>query len=66
MSQMFNNVTLSNANYNDILVKWANNLALQENVVFDAGNSKHDTSLQVINAKNYIINHFNWTITDGM
>jgi surface protein len=50
-------------NYDDLLVKWSY-LSLNYNINFHAGSSIYSYD-EVTNRKNYIINTFNWTITDG-
>jgi len=62
MQYMFSGVTLSTSNYDDILIKWSS-LTLQNNVIFDAGNSKYSSSAE--SYRNDIINNYNWTIYDG-
>ena len=61
MSDMFEGVTLSLQNYDALLEEWGQ-LTLQANVVFDGGNSPYCFGE---NARQAIIDTFNWTITDG-
>jgi len=61
MTVMFDGVTLSTANYTDILNTWAT-LSVQSNVNFSGGESKYSTSTGrdiLTNAPNI------WVITDG-
>jgi surface protein len=62
-AQMFEGVTLSNANYEALLIGW-NNQDLNQNIVFDGGNSTY-TSNEAETAKQNMIDNDNWTITDG-
>jgi hypothetical protein len=62
MREMFKGVTLSVSNYNSLLLGWAN-LTLQANITFHAGNSYYSDA--AIDARNYIIGNFGWTIIDG-
>jgi surface protein len=62
MDDMFNNVTLSISNYNNLLIGWSN-LNLQNNINFNAGNSKY--SSQAIEARSILIDTYSWNITDG-
>lgn len=59
---MFYGATLSYYNYDDLLIGWSG-LILQDNLSFDAGNSKH--SYHASAAKQYIIDTYTWTITDA-
>ena len=63
MENMFTGVTLSTVNYGSLLIGWAN-LTLQQNVIFDGGNSNYYVGTAE-DAKTYIINAYNWTITDN-
>ncbi|MEE4193911.1 MAG: BspA family leucine-rich repeat surface protein [Anaerolineae bacterium] len=60
---MFQNVTLSTSNYDNLLIGWHSQLAgLQSNVTFDGGDSNFctaDTERQAL------ITSRTWTITDG-
>ncbi|MDH5646115.1 MAG: BspA family leucine-rich repeat surface protein, partial [Candidatus Heimdallarchaeota archaeon] len=60
MTGMFSGVTLGVSNYDDLLEGWSK-LNLQNNVIFDAGFSRFTNNT----AKQYIIDTFSWTITDG-
>ena len=62
MQLMFDNVTLSPQNYDDLLNGWAT-LALQSNVNFDGGFSKYTNAAAT--SRQYIIDTFTWTVTDG-
>ena len=62
-AEMFNGVTLSNANYEGLLIGW-NNQDLNQNIVFDGGNSNYFSNESVA-AKHNMITNDNWTITDG-
>jgi surface protein len=63
MSNMFAQVTLSTANYDNLLIGWSK-LTLQPGVRFHAGNSRHSAG-DAATAKAYIINNFGWIIFDG-
>ena len=62
MNSMFHGVTLSTPNYDNLLLGWSQ-LSLQSNVIFHGGNSKY--SLAAVDARQFIITNFGWTITDG-
>jgi hypothetical protein len=62
MSAMFLGVTLSTENYDAILNKWSE-LSLSKDIDFHGGDSKYSAAAE--DARNKIINDFNWTITDG-
>lgn len=62
MSNMFLDVQLSTANYDALLSGWSA-LSLQSNVEFSGGKSRY--SRANANAREQIIEQFNWTITDG-
>lgn len=53
---------LSVANYDSLLIGWSK-LPVQSRVVFNAGFSKYNSS--ALKAREFLINHFHWTITDG-
>jgi surface protein len=61
MTDMFKNVTLSTANYDDLLMGWATQL-VKSNVPFSGGNSKYCAGAT---ARQTLINSKLWTITDG-
>ncbi|APQ18984.1 BspA family leucine-rich repeat surface protein [Maribacter hydrothermalis] len=61
MDYLFNGIGLSLDNYDKTLTGWANLPSLQNNVVFDAANSKYCESE---NARQSIIDTFGWTIND--
>ncbi len=54
---------LSTANYNKLLIAWSD-LDLQSGIEFWAGSSKYDYG-EPNNRRQYIIDQFGWTITDG-
>jgi surface protein len=60
MNNMFDSVTLSTVNYDNLLASWAA-LPLQTGIIFDAGNSHYTNDV----VRQYIIDTFGWTITDG-
>jgi surface protein len=62
MGTMFYGVTLSISNYENLLLGWSS-LTLQNGVTFDGGLSQY--TINADSAKQYIINTFGWTITDG-
>jgi surface protein len=62
MESMFHGVTLSTINYDSLLIEWSK-LSLQTNVNFDGGYSKY--SLNATDERQFIIDHFLWSITDG-
>lgn len=54
--------SFSTENYDKLLIAWSK-LNLQHNVRFDADGIKY--SAAAVNARNKLINEFNWNITDG-
>ena len=62
MSSMFSNVTLSTQNYDALLTGWSNQ-SLENNVVFDGGNSQYSSVSS--SARQTLTDTFSWTITDG-
>jgi surface protein len=60
MREMFEGVTLSTANYDNLLAGWGA-LPLKNGVVFDGGYSLYSAST----ARQYLIDTFSWSITDG-
>ena len=61
MRRMFDNVTLSTSNYDSLLIGW-NAQTLQDDVIFDGGNSQYCNSI----AERFkMINEENWIITDA-
>ena len=62
MNNMFENVALSMANYDALLGGWSQ-LSLQNDVVFNAGNSTYSSPFQT--ARDILTNTFNWTVSDG-
>jgi len=66
MSFMFEGVTLSTANYNNLLIGWNSLPTLQNGVDFHAGNSKYTSGGAAETAHLALISPpNNWTITDG-
>jgi surface protein len=49
-------------NYDEVLINWSK-LPLQKDVVFSAASTRYSEAAE--DARNKIINDFNWTITDG-
>lgn len=64
MYNMFEGVSLSNTNYNALLQGWSQ-LALKDGVTFDAGNSQYSLGGVTAIARQYIIDTFTWSISDG-
>jgi surface protein len=62
MWKMFTGVTLTTANYSNLLDGWGDR-QLQKNVHFHGGNSKYSGLGRF--ARINIIEQFNWTIEDG-
>ncbi len=62
MSGMFSDVTLSQANYDALLIGWSAR-GLQSNVIFSAGNSQYSPSSQA--NRNTLTDAFGWTVIDG-
>jgi len=62
MTNMFNGVTLSTANYNALLIHWEAQ-GPQHGVNFHGGNSKY--SIAAAAARASLINNYGWTIFDG-
>lgn len=61
MDRMFHGIALSTVNYDGLLNGWSTR-TLKSNVKFSCGNSSYcDGDM----ARQYIIDTFNWTITDG-
>ncbi|MDD3497922.1 MAG: BspA family leucine-rich repeat surface protein [Candidatus Moranbacteria bacterium] len=60
MDDIFDGVSLSVENYDGILIGWSS-LLLQNNVVFDAGDSQYCDGAD---NRAYIITTYNWTILD--
>ncbi|RLE45298.1 hypothetical protein DRJ25_05870, partial [Candidatus Woesearchaeota archaeon] len=58
---MFAQTALSTTNYDALLISWSEQ-SLQNNVTFDAGNSKYCAGES---AREKMINLYGWTITDG-
>jgi surface protein len=63
MGYMLFNFKISTAYYNKILINWSL-LPLKNNVTFHGGQSKFSTG-NAANARQYIIDTYGWTITDG-
>ena len=62
MNEMFHEVSLSNENYDALLLSWSNQ-SVQSSVRFDGGNSKY--SVNSAAARLHLIEYFNWIITDA-
>ncbi|NKI30809.1 BspA family leucine-rich repeat surface protein [Croceivirga thetidis] len=62
MSEMFFEAGISAPNYDSTLLEWSVLPSLQNNVVFDAGDSQY---CEAIDARQFIIDTYGWTITDG-
>lgn len=62
MEYMFTLSPATSHNYDDVLNAWSL-LDVQEDVKFDAGLAKYSSSGEA--SRNYLINTYNWTITDG-
>jgi len=62
MSLMFQSVTLSTANYDELLIS-LHNQSLQSNVSFDGGNNQY--SAAAASSRSFLETNFNWTISDG-
>ena len=62
MSNMFDGITLSPANYDTLLLGWSAE-GLQDNVTFDGGNSQYSDTSQ--DARDILKVGFGWTVTDG-
>ena len=63
MSSMFEGVTLSSDNYNNLLTMWSD-LDLKENVIFHAGSSRYDLGIPA-ERRQFLIDTLGWDITDG-
>jgi len=63
MTSMFTGVTLSTANYSAILISWEGQ-SVQNDVTFDAGNSKYSSGAAAT-ARQALIDDHTWTISDG-
>lgn len=63
MSGMFVDTALYTIIYDALLIKWST-LTLQSDVKFDAGDSTYSAGTAA-DARNNMINIYNWTITDG-
>ena len=61
LSHIMTNVTLSTANYDDILYKWANQVGQKTNQSPNFGFSKYSDSV----SHDYLVNTLGWTILDG-
>jgi len=62
MTEMFKDANLSTSNYNALLNSWSQK-SLQDNVVFDAGNTEYYIDFEA--DRQSIIDTFGWTISDG-
>lgn len=66
MAFMFQNVTLSTANYDATLVGWEGQApSIQSNVTFSGGNSTYTLGSAAETARTNLINTHGWSITDG-
>ncbi|MFX1236125.1 MAG: BspA family leucine-rich repeat surface protein [Promethearchaeota archaeon] len=65
MSMMFKGVTLSTANYDNLLIGWASLPALQSDVYFHAGGSRYTAGGFAEVARNSLVFNYSWIITDG-
>ena len=65
MTDMFEGVTLSVANYNDLLVGWAGLPSLQTGVSFDGGNSLYTLGGDAGDAHDYLTGVKLWVIDDA-
>jgi len=63
MEDMCYGVTLSTENYDSLLTGWSRQ-TVKSNVKFHGGNSKYSTG-PAENARQNLIDNYNWTITDG-
>ncbi len=63
MTGMFEDITLSIPNYNSLLIGWSQQ-SLQQNVNFHGGNSQYSPG-EPADARQSIIDNFNWSIQDG-
>jgi len=62
MSGMFDNISLSPANYDALLLGWSAR-SLQRNVIFSGGNSQYSPSSQAV--RDTLTEAFGWLVTDG-
>jgi len=63
MRDMFNGVTLSTTNYNNLLTNWSNQ-NVRDDMLFSGGSWQY-SGTAAENARSKLINNFNWTISDG-
>jgi surface protein len=63
-SDMFKNVTLSPANYDNLLIGWSKLPTLRANLYFNGGNSKYSLGEPAL-ARQKLIDIYHWNITDG-
>lgn len=63
MSFMFDDVTLSTTNYDSMLDSWSKKV-VQNNVIFDAGNSKYCDLGEA--GRTALQTNYGWTFTDGL
>ena len=63
LNHMFKDVTLSTANYDNLLIEWSKLSLKTSNVLFSAGNSTYSPLAQ--DARDVIWQNYNWNITDG-
>ncbi len=62
MTSMLFDTSLSTANYDSLLEGWASLPNLQNDIVFDAGNSQYCASAET---RQLILDTYNWSISDG-
>jgi len=62
MLRMFKGVTLSTANYDELLIS-LHNQSLQSNVEFDVGDNQY--SAAAASSRSFLETTFNWRISDG-
>ena len=65
MDRMFDDMTLSTANYDAMIIGWSELPSLQNNVVFHAGNSKYSHGAPASARNDTLIGVYSWSITDG-
>ncbi|MFX1238575.1 MAG: BspA family leucine-rich repeat surface protein, partial [Promethearchaeota archaeon] len=65
MDGMFQGVSLSTANYDNLLIRWASLPFVQSDVTFGAGDSKYTGGGAAETARNNLITIYSWIITDG-
>ena len=63
MGDMFTGVTLTIANYDNLLIGWSTQSSIQSNVPFSGGNSQYSATASS-GRQNLIVN-YSWSISDG-